>query len=112
MLKRSLFVLLMLSVAALPAFAGPMPSKTASNQSLESRDADLALVRDVVANEQVARALAAHGFSQQQIDQRLAQLSQQDLHQLAQTLSQIQAAGLTNQQRPWIAIGGYAVPII
>jgi hypothetical protein len=102
----------MLSVVVIPAFAGPMPSKTASNQSLESRDADLALIRDVVANEQVSKALAAHGLTQQQVDQRLAQLSPQDLHQLAQNLNQIQAAGLTNQQWLWIAIGAIAVLIL
>ena len=114
MLKRLVFVSLVLMVAfvAIPSFAAPIPSKTAANQSLESRDADLALVRDVVANEQVAKALAAHGFTQQEVNQRLAQLSQQDLHQLAQNLNQIQAAGLTRQEWLWVAIGAIAALII
>ena len=114
MLKRSVFVLLFLMVAlvAMPAFAAPVPSKTAPNQSLASRDADLALVRDVVANDQVATALASRGFSQEQIDQRLAQLSNQDLHQLAQNLNQLNAAGLTRQEWIWILIGAVAVLII
>ena len=114
MLKRSVFVALVLMFAfvAIPSFAAPVPSKTAANQSLESREADLALVRDVVASDQVARALAAHGFTQQEVNQRLGQLSQQDLHQLAQNLNQIQAAGLTRQEWLWIAIGAIAALII
>jgi hypothetical protein len=113
-LKRSVFVILVLVCAfvAIPSFAAPAPSKTAANQSLESRDADLALVRDVVANDQVAQALASRGFSQEQINQRLAQLNTQDLHQLAQNLDQLQAAGLTRQEWLWIAIGVIAALII
>jgi len=111
--KSILFVLALVFVfAAIPAFAGPAPSKTATNQSVASRDADLALVRDVVSNEQVAAALAAHGFTQAQINQKIAQLSPQDLHQLAQNLDQLQAAGLTRQEWIWIGIGALAVLII
>ncbi|MGZ8829786.1 MAG: hypothetical protein ACXW2Q_05340, partial [Thermoanaerobaculia bacterium] len=66
--KSILFVLaVVLVVAAMPALAGPTPSKTAANQSLASRDADLTLVRDVAANDQVAKVLAAQGFSQEQV---------------------------------------------
>lgn len=113
-MKRSVLVVLMLLVAlsAVPAFAAPVPSKTAANQSLESRDADLALVRDVMANEQVAQALAAKGFTTEQVNQRLASLNQQDLHQLAQNLNQVQAAGLTRSEWLWIAIGAIAALII
>ena len=114
MLKRSMFIALVLVFAfvALPTFAAPVPSKTAVNQSLASRDADLALVRDVVANEQVAQALAARGFTPEQANARIAQLNQQDLHQLAQNLDQIQAAGLTQQEWIWIGIGALAALIL
>ncbi len=111
--KSILFVLALVFVfAAIPAFAGPAPSKTASNQSVASRDADLALVRDVAANEQVASVLAARGFSQEQVNQKLAQMSPQDLHQLAQNLDQLQAAGLTRQEWIWIGIGALAALIL
>ena len=111
--KSVLFVLALVFVfAAIPAFAGPMPSKTAANQSLDSRAADLALIRDVAANEQVAQVLAAKGFSQEQVNQKLAQLSPQDVHQLAQNLDQIQAAGLTRQEWIWIGIGALAALIL
>src|SRR5256712_464002 len=102
----------MIALWAIPSFAGPVPSKTAANQSLDSRAADLALVRDVAANEQVAQVLAARGFTQEQVNQRLAQLSPQDLHQLAQNLDQLQAAGLTQQQWIWIGIGSLAALIM
>ena len=99
-------------MVAVPSFAAPMPSKTAANQSLDSRAADLALVRDIAANEQVANALAARGFTQEQVNQRLAQLSPQDLHQLAQNLDQLQAAGLTRQEWIWVGLGALAALIL
>ena len=110
--KSLLLVLFLLAFAAMPAFAGPVPSKTAANQSLDSREADLALVRSVAANEQVAQALAAHGFTPEQVNQRIAQLSPQDLHQLAQHLDQVQAAGLTKQEWIWIGVGALAALIL
>jgi hypothetical protein len=113
-LSRSLmFVLALVLVAsAIPTFASPVPSKTAANQSLDSRQADLALVRDVVASDEVAKALAARGFTQEQVNQKLAQMSPQDLHQLAGNLNQLQAAGMTHQEWMWIGIGAIAALIL
>jgi sensor c-di-GMP phosphodiesterase-like protein len=113
-LKRSALVVFLLLVAfiAVPTFAAPVPSKTAANQSLATRDADLALVRNVAANEQVATVLASHGFTQEEVNQKIAQLSPQDLHQLAQNLNQLQAAGLTQQEWIWIGIGALAAIIL
>ena len=113
-LSKSIFflVVLLLTIAAVPALAGPVPSKTAANQSLDSRDADLAVVRSVAANEQVSAVLTAHGFTKEQIDQRLAQMSPQDLHQLSQNLEQLQPAGLTKQEWIWIGIGALAALIL
>ncbi len=113
-LSKSVFfvVVLLLTFAAIPALAGPVPSKTAANQSLDSREADLSVVRNVAANDQVAAVLTAHGFTQEQIDQRLEQMSPQDLHQLAQNLEQLQPAGLTRQEWIWIGIGALAALIL
>ncbi|HVS30311.1 MAG TPA: PA2779 family protein [Thermoanaerobaculia bacterium] len=113
MSKRLIFVFALLVVfAAIPAFAGPVASKTAPNQSLESRDADIAIVRDVAANDQVAKVLASNGFTQEEIDQRLARMSSSDLQQLANNLDQLQAAGLTRQEWTWIGIGALAALIL
>jgi hypothetical protein len=103
---------LVLAFAAIPAFAGPVPSKTVADQSIGQRAADLALVRDVVANEQVAKVLTDRGFTKEQVNQRLAQLSPQDLHQLAQNIDQMQAAGMTRQEWIWIGIGALAALIL
>ncbi len=108
-----MFVVALLFVfAAIPALAGPVPSKTAANQSLDSRDADLASIRAVAANEQVSAVLTANGFTQDEIDQRLAQMSPQDLQQLSQNLEQLQPAGLTRQEWIWIGIGALAALIL
>jgi hypothetical protein len=111
-MKRSIVLFALIALIAVPTFAAPSPSKAVANQSIASRTADLATVRDVVANEQVAAVLAAHGFSQEQVNQRIAQLSNADLHQLAQNLNQVQAAGLTHQQWTWIGIGAAAIIIL
>ena len=113
-MSRKIFfvVALLLIVAAIPAIAGPVPSKTAANQSLDSRAADIAAVREVAANEQVSAVLTANGFTQAEVEQRLAQMSPQDLHQLSQNLEQLQPAGLTRQEWIWIGIGALAALIL
>ena len=114
MSKRLIFILVLVAAfVAVPTFAGPVPSKTAANQSLDQRAADIAVVRDVLSHDEVAQALQARGVTRDQVDQRIAQLSPQDLHQLAQNLDQLQAAGaLTRQQWIWIGIGAAAVIIL
>ena len=111
--KSVLYVVALLVVfAAIPALAGPVPSKTATNQSIDSRDADLSTIREVAANDQVAAVLTANGFTKEQVDQRLAQMSPQDVHQLAQNLEQLQPAGLTKQEWIWIGVGALAALIL
>ena len=111
--KPIFFVVALLVVfAAIPALAGPVPSKTATNQSIDSRDADLSTIREVAANDQVAAVLTANGFTKEQVDQRLAQMSPQDVHQLAQNLEQLQPAGLTKQEWIWIGVGALAALIL
>lgn len=117
MTKRSvkplMFVLsLLVFLTAMPGFSAPVPSKTAANQSLELRQADLALVQSITANDQVAAALSAQGYSKAEIDSRLASLSSQDLHSLAQNLEQVQAAGLSRYQWTLIGIGALAALIL
>jgi TolA-binding protein len=106
------FVVLLVAFAAIPAFAGPVPSKTAVNQSIESRQADLQVVRDVAGNDDIKSVLTANGFTQEEVDQKLAQMSSQDLHQLASNLEQLQPAGLTRQEWIWIGVGALAALIL
>jgi hypothetical protein len=46
------------------------------------------------------------------VNQRVAQLSQEDLSRLAQNLDQVQAAGLTRSEWIWIGIGALAALIL
>lgn len=110
--KVMFIVALLFVVAAIPAIAGPVPSKTAANQSLDSRTADIAVVREIAANDQVSAVLTANGFTQAEVEQRLAKMSPQDLHQLSQNLEQLQPAGLTRQEWIWIGIGALAALIL
>ena len=48
---------------------------------------------DLVARDEVAQALAAHGLTPQEVEQRLGRLSDEDLSRLAANLDQVQAAG-------------------
>ena len=112
-------VALLFLFAAISALAAPVPSKTSPLQSLDQRDADLAAVRSVVENAAVAEALAAHGFTADEVNARLDRLSPSDLHQLATNLDQLQAAGHTgphtagmNSKWVWIGIGVLAAIIL
>lgn len=108
--KLALLALVLL--VANPAFAGMTPSKTAENQSLQARAADLATVQQVIAVDQVADALATHGFTKEEIDNRLAALSDEDLRSLTQNIEQIQAAGLTSQEWTYVLIGAVVVLVL
>ena len=54
---------------------------------------DRAAIAASLARQEVADALAAHGLSAEEVEQRVAQLSAEDLSALAANLDQIQAAG-------------------
>ncbi len=91
---RSLVVgLALLTLArAIPASASVIASK-AEDTASAIRAHRLEEARAFFAREEVARALAAHGLSAAEIDQRLGRLSDQDLQSLASNLEQVQAAG-------------------
>jgi hypothetical protein len=103
---------LALVLAAAPAFAGPVPSKTADDQTLVARSADLAKVGDVLEISGVVAALEAQGFTAEQVASRIAALSNEDLSSLANNIDQIQAAGLTQEQWMWVGVGALAVLLL
>jgi hypothetical protein len=72
--------------------AGVIPSKAEDPQA-GTRAHDLQNVRELLARDEVGKALAAHGLSADEVDQRLNRLSDQDLRALAANVDQIQAAG-------------------
>ena len=103
------FALLIIAMAS-PVFAGPVPSRAVSPAI--DRTADMTTLHDAVAIKGVSDALAAQGFTTDEINTRLASLSDQDLHSLAQNVEQIQAAGITREQWIWIGIGALAVALL
>jgi hypothetical protein len=97
--------------AAAPAPALPVPSRSADDQSLAEREADLATLQEVVAQDQVAAALEARGFSQDEVNQRLAQLAPDELQQLTGQIDQLQAAGQVPSYI-WILIAVLIIVVI
>ena len=112
MTKRlfSLAVVVLLLTAAVPALAAPVPSR--SVDAIQVRAADLATINSVIGNEEVSAALAAQGFTSDQVNQRIAALSDEDLRSLASNLDQVQAAGMTKDMWIWIGIGALAVLLL
>jgi hypothetical protein len=96
--------LVLLVTAAAPLTALPVPSKTAPDQSLADRQVDLAKIQAVVSEPQIAAALAQHGFTSEEVHQRLAQLSPEEVHALSSQLDQLQAAGAAVPQYIWILL--------
>jgi hypothetical protein len=95
-------VLLMVSSLTVPAsWAAAIPSK-AEDQG--TRSADLAQLKDVLARAEVARALAQRGLDADDVERRLARLTDEDLRSLASNVEQIQAAGEVPKYI-WILLG-------
>jgi len=92
-LRRLVTVMLtaIVLLPALPASAERIASR--GDDTPSSRPADLVRVQEALASAEVAKALAAQGLSAGEVDQRLAQLSAEDLERLAANLDQVQAAG-------------------
>jgi hypothetical protein len=86
--RRTVLILLALVCVAAPSMGGPIPSKAA-----DTREADLATIESFLAHDEVAQALAAQGLSAEEVEQRLARLSAEDLSALAANVDQIQSAG-------------------
>jgi hypothetical protein len=87
--RRTAALLVALACLSAPTIGAPIPSKTTT----EAREADLARVESFLARDEVAQALADNGLSADEVEQRLARLSAEDLSALAANVDQIQAAG-------------------
>lgn len=91
-------------VSATPSMAIKTPSKTAADQTLEQREIDLAQVRVVVAQPEVAEVIARQGFTTDEVNERLAQLTPEDLHTLSTQIEQLHAAGAGVPTYVWILV--------
>lgn len=92
--RRLVAFLALISLAwPVAAPAGILPSREADAPAAAARQADLDRVGALLAREEVARALSSRGLAPAEVEQRLAQLSDEDLRSLAQNVEQIRAAG-------------------
>lgn len=98
-------VLVLLLATVSPSLALEAPSKTADEQSLAEREADLAVVLGALEDPTVVEAIEAHGFTVDEVHARLAQLSPDELSQLSTQVDQLQAAGLQPPNYIWILLG-------
>ncbi|HEX7183033.1 MAG TPA: PA2779 family protein [Thermoanaerobaculia bacterium] len=96
--------LALVAAFAPPAQALPAPSKTAVDQALVEREKDLAALDSVMDQEEVMEVLAAHGFTREEVNQRLAQLNPEELGNLASQTEQLQAAGQRVPTYIWVLI--------
>ncbi len=85
-------IVLLLALAT-PSLAAPIASKAAMPAPARSVQADRAAIDAWLARAEVSRALAAHGLRPDEVRSRVAQLSAEDVSNLAGHLDQIQAAG-------------------
>ena len=99
-LRVTAVALLALVWLASPLMGAPIPSKAAD----EALEVDRATVESFLARDEVAQALAANGLSAEEVEQRLARLSAEDLSALAANVEQIQAAGQVPNYI-WILLG-------
>jgi hypothetical protein len=102
--------LALVAAFAPPAQALPAPSKTAADQALTERQQDLAALDAVLGQEEVVEALAAQGFTREEVNERLAQLAPDELSALASQAEQLQAAGQPTYV--WVLIAILAVVAI
>jgi hypothetical protein len=103
-------VLALVAMLTPPAQALPMPSKTAADQALAEREMDLAALDAVLEQGEAMGILADHGFTREEVNERLAQLSPEELGSLAGQVEQLQAAGQPTYV--WVLIAILAVVAI
>jgi len=103
--------LALLFTVQVPALAAPIPSEAEDN-AVADRETDEAVVQNVLVQEQVADALASFGLSTDEVESRLAKLSDEDIRHLASNLDQIQAAGEQVPEYIWWLAGGLLAVLI
>lgn len=95
-MKRIIAVVLTVTVtwmSAAPASAALAPARTASAAAMAARTADLNTVRAFLEQKQVSERLAGFGLSQAEVQARLDNLTDQEVHHVATQIEQQNPAG-------------------
>jgi hypothetical protein len=99
-----LAVVLMVAMAAQPLQALPVPSMTEAEQTLVERAEILASLGTVLDQQEVIDVLAEHGLTRDEVNQRLAQLSAEELQELSSQIDHLEAAGQWAPGWIWILV--------
>lgn len=75
-----------------PAVAGLVSSKPAS-ESLLKREEDLAKIQRVLESKELQEKLKAYGLTKEEVEQKLSQLSDEQIHMLAKASDKVLAGG-------------------
>jgi hypothetical protein len=98
-LKRGLVIYLSIGVFLLGfaqnsiAVLIPSALPQAQAESVSQRDSELRKMQDLLESKLIAQRLSDLGFTAQEVQQRLAQLSDEQIHHLSQHLDSIQTGG-------------------
>jgi len=98
LLKKSLTVYLTLWVLLLggftpDGFAMLIPSTLSWSESDSQRQQELQKIQSLLESKRIAQRLSDLGFTAQEIQERLTQLSDDQIHQIAQYLDSLQTGG-------------------
>ena len=96
-LRHGVALAAVLLISPVFAWASAIPSSGEA-------DRDVRKVQDLLARNEVARVLVERGLGSEDVQQRLARLSDEDLRLLAANVEQIQAAGEVPRYI-WILLG-------
>jgi len=75
-----------------PAVAGLVSSKPASEEIIK-REEDLAKVQRVLESKELQEKLKAYGLTKEELEQKLSQLSDEQIHMLAKASDRVLAGG-------------------
>ncbi len=102
---------LAIALLSVSTMAAPIPSR-ADDAEPAARDAHVATIEGIRAREDVTGALESYGLGADEIESRLAQLSDEDILHLANHLDQVQAAGEQVPEYIWWLAGGLLAVLI
>lgn len=76
-----------------PAFAGLMESKPASEELAKKRQEDLAKIQRALESKELQEKLKAYGLTKEEIEKKLSELNDEQIHMLAKASDKVLAGG-------------------
>ncbi len=76
-----------------PALAGLVGSKPASESLAMNREEDIAKIQRVLESKQLQEKLRAYGFTKEEIERKLSELNDEQIHTLAKASDKVLAGG-------------------